>query len=70
MLLKNQFVALKQDLSVKALKGRSHYQIGTKGMKFKVKGPHEHLPGYYYMTQLESHNHPPMSVLHFTEVEA
>lgn len=70
MLLKNQYVVLRSTLAVRALKGRSSYQLGVGGMKFRVVKPHEKLAGYFYMRQNESHNHPPMSVIHFTEVLA
>uniref|UniRef100_A0AB39CCG4 Uncharacterized protein n=1 Tax=Pseudomonas phage RVTF4 TaxID=3236931 RepID=A0AB39CCG4_9VIRU len=68
-LIKDQYVTLKQEIKVKALKGRSYYSLGTAGMKFKVVRPHETLAGYFYMNQLENTNaYPPQSVLHFTEV--
>lgn len=68
-LINNQFVVLKEEIRVKARKGRSSYALGRAGMKFQVVRPHETLAGYFYMNQLDdTYNYPPQSVLHFTEV--
>jgi hypothetical protein len=67
MLQKRQVVRLKQDIAVRARRGRSHIVLGRANDEFRVVAPHENLTGYYYMRGTNPEC-PPMSVLHFTEV--
>lgn len=69
MLKKKQVVTLRTDISVRALKGRTQIKLGSAGDEFRVIGSHESLPGYYYM-RTDRAGVPPLSVFHFTEVNA